>query len=93
MEKADKHTTLWEEIKIIFDDKYINLFNDIEPDYENNCMKGLTLEDCLNKAKENGYTGGIILVLSESYMTGDVYRYGNYNDGEWWRIGSLVGFA
>ena len=93
MEKADKNTTLWEDIKIIFDDKYISLYNDLEPDYENNCMKGLTLEDCLNKAKENGYTGGTILVLSESYMTGDVYRYGNYNDGEWWRIGSLVGFA
>lgn len=93
MERTDKRTILWENIKIIFDNKNIELYNNLEPDYDNNCMKGLTLEDCLNIAKENGYTRGTILVLSESYMTGDVYSYGNYNDGEWWRVGSLVGFA
>lgn len=93
MEKANENTILWEDIKIIFNDKYINLFNDLEPDYNNDCMKGLSLKDCLSIAKENGYTCGTILVLSESYMTGDVYRYGNYNDGEWYKIGSLVGFA
>lgn len=93
MEKADKNITLWEDVKIIFDDKYIKLFNDIEPDYENNCMKGLTLEDCLNIARKNGYTMGVILVISESYMTGDIYRYGNYTDGEWWRVGKMEGFA
>ena len=90
---ADKNATLWEDIKIIFEDKYINLFNDIEPDYENNCMKGLTLNDCLRIAKENGYKRGTIMVLSESYLDGDVYRYGNYQDDEWYEIGKLVGFA
>lgn len=93
MDKIDKNKILLEDIKIIFDDKYIRLFNNLEPDYENNCMKGLTLEDCLNKAKENGYTEGTILVLSESFMIGDVYRYGNYSDREWYRIGNLEGFA
>lgn len=93
MKESDKNTVLWENVKVIFEDKCIQLFNNLEPDYDNNCMKGLTLEDCLNIAKENGYTRGTILVLSESYMTGDVYSYGNYNDGEWWRVGSLVGFA
>lgn len=93
MERVDKNEILWEDIKIIFNNKCINIFNDLEPDYENNCMKGLTLGDCLNRAKENGYKGGTILVLSESFLTGDVYRYGNYNDGEWYRVGSLVGFA
>lgn len=90
---ANKNTILWEDVKIIFEDKYIKLFNDLEPDYENNCMKGLTLNDCLRIAKENGYKRGTIMVLSESYLDGDVYRYGNYQDDEWYEIGKLVGFA
>lgn len=90
---ANKNTILWEDVKIIFEDKYIKLFNDLEPDYENNCMKGLTLNDCLRIAKENGYKRGTIMVLSESYLDGDVYRYGNYLDDEWYEIGKLAGFA
>ena len=90
---ADKNTTLWEDVKIIFEDKYIKLFNDLEPDYENNCMKGLTLNDCLRIAKENGYKRGTIMVLSESYLDGDIYRYGNYQDNEWYEVGKLAGFA
>lgn len=93
MVKADKNEVLWEDVKIIFDDKCMNVFNDIEPDYENNCMKGLTLEDCFVKAKRNGYIGGTILVLSESYLDGDVYRYNNYGDNEWYHVGKLAGFA
>ena len=44
-------------------------------------------------AKENGYTSGTIIVLSESYLDGEVYRYGNYLDDEWYEIGKLAGFA
>ena len=86
MKVADKNTTLWEDVKIIFNEKCINLFNDVE----RNC---LTLNDCLNKAKENGYKDGIITVLSESYLDGEVYRYGNYLDNEWYEVGKLAGFA
>ena len=93
MKKVDKNTTLLEDVNIIVEDKCINLFNNIEPDYENNCMKGLTLNDCLRIAKENGYTSGTILVLSESCFDGNVYRYGNYLDNEWYEIGKLEGFA
>lgn len=93
MERVDKDTTLWENIKIIFEDKCINLFNNIEPDYDNNCFKGYTLDDCLNIAKEKGYKEGTIVVLSESYLDGEVYRYGNYLDNEWYQIGKLAGFA
>ena len=88
MEKVNKNKVLWEDIKIIFDDKYIHLYNNFE--YNDHAY---TLESCLNIAKENGYTIGTILVISESYMTGDIYRYGNYTDGEWWKIGKLEGFA
>ena len=82
MERADKDTTLWESIKIIFEDKCINLFNNIEPDYDNNRFKGYTLYDCLNIAREKGYKEGTIIVISESYLDGEVYRYGNYLDNE-----------
>lgn len=88
MEKVNKNKVLWENIKIIFNNKVIQLYNDFE--YDNHIY---TLEDCLNIARKNGYTMGVILVISESYMTGDIYRYGNYTDGEWWRVGKMEGFA
>ena len=88
MEKVNKNKVLWENIKIIFNNKVIQLYNDFE--YDDHIY---TLESCLNIAKENGYTIGTILVISESYMTGDIYRYGNYPDGEWWRVGKMEGFA
>ena len=93
MNEVDDNTVLWEDVKIIFKDKYINLFNDLEPDYKNNCMKGLTLNDCLKIAKENGYTRGTIMILSESFLNGEVYRYGNYLNNKWYQIGKLAGFA
>lgn len=88
MEKVNKNKVLWENIKIIFNDKVIQLYNDFE--YDDHIY---TLEDCLNIVRKNGYTMGVILVISESYMTGDIYRYGNYTDGEWWRVGKMEGFA
>lgn len=43
--------------------------------------------------EEKGYTKGTITVLSESYLQGQIYRYGNYNDDNWYLIGKLAGFA
>lgn len=86
MKVADKKRILWENIKIIFGNKCINLFNDME-------RNSLNLNDCLNKAKENGYVSGTIIVLSESYLEGEVYRYGNYQDDKWYQIGKLEGFT
>lgn len=95
IEEVDKTTVLWESVKIIFDDKCIYIFNDdLERDFENNCLKGgMTLEDCFIKAKQNGHIDDSIIVLSESFLDGDVYRYNAYDDGKWYRIGKLVGFA
>ena len=90
---VDKNECLWENIKIIFDNTYIELWNDLEPDYENNCLRGLTLNDCLEEAKKRGYTKGTITVLSESYLQGQIYRYGNYDDDNWYLVGKLAGFA
>lgn len=93
MEELNGNTVLDEDIKIIFDDILIHLFNDIEPDYENNCMKGITLNDCVEKAKEKGYKKGTILVISESYLSGMICRYNNYGKNEWYKVGTMEGFA
>lgn len=83
---VSENTNLWESVKIIFDDKYLDIYNDME-------RNPLTLNDALKIAKENGYKEGTILVLSESYLCGAVYRYNNYNEKEWIKVGSLIGFA
>lgn len=56
----------------------------------------LTLNDCLKIAKnELGYKGaGIVLVLSESFLNGVIYRYGNYQGNDEWEVaGVMHGFA
>lgn len=35
----------------------------------------------------------IITVITESPFSGKIYQYGNYSDGEWWKIGSTGGYA
>ena len=92
--KVDESKVLDEIITIIYnEDKVIKIFNDLEPNYEKGIMEGITLADCLKKAKDNGYTNGTIMVLSESYLNGKIYRYNNYNKNEWCEIGNLKGFA
>lgn len=93
MEEIKENIVLDEDIKIIFNDTLINIFNSVEPDYENNCMKGITLNDCIKIAKKKGYTNGTILVISESWLGGTIYRYNNYEKKEWYKVGSMVGFA
>lgn len=93
MEDIKENIVLDEDIKIIFEDTLIKLFNDVEPDYENNCMKGITLNDCIEIAKKKGFKNGTILVISESYLGGTIYRYNNYGKNEWYKVGSMVGFA
>lgn len=93
MEELEGNTVLDESIKIIFDDVLIDLFNYIELDYEDDCMKGITLDDCVEYAKKEGYRGGTILVISESYLSGMICRYNNYGKNEWYKVGSMVGFA
>lgn len=73
------------------------IFNDVvEPDYERGSgfKGGITLNDCLEIAKnEMGYECGVITVIAESYLGGAIYRYGNYQDGNWYLVGTMMGFA
>jgi len=94
MNEVKEDAVLDESITIIFNEiKTIHRYNNVEPDYENNCMKGLTLKDCLAEAKSSGYKSGTIMVLSESYLSGTIYRYNNYGKKEWMEIGTMAGFA
>ena len=82
-----------ESIRIIVDDKTVELFNNCE------FNEGLTLGDCLKIAKEllDYPDAGIILVIAESYLDGYIYRYGNYVDekygSKWQCVGFMEGFA
>ena len=35
----------------------------------------------------------LITVIVEGPMYGEIYRYGNYSGGDWWKIGTLDGYA
>jgi hypothetical protein len=35
----------------------------------------------------------VSIVIYESWLNGDVYRYGNHKAGEWERVGEMIGFA
>lgn len=92
MKKADKKEPIYEEfITIVIDRKKTVEIIQLEDTYENNAM--ITLDKCLEIAKENGYKIGTILVIAESYLNGKIYRYGNYSDNEWWEVGTMAGFA
>ena len=93
MKEVDKNIVLDEIVRIIFEDKVIKLYNDIEPDYENDRMKGLTLDDCAKIATKKGFKDGTIVVISESYLCGNIYRYNNYSKKEWCQVGTMEGFA
>lgn len=78
---------LTEDIKVIFDEKVIHIMQDFEYD------EPLTFGDILEKCIESGYTVGTILLIAESYLSGTIYRYGNYGDDLWYEVGSMVGFT
>lgn len=33
------------------------------------------------------------LVIHEDFLSGEMYRYNNYGDNEWWEVGRTRGFA
>ena len=35
----------------------------------------------------------LITVIHEGPRDGEIYQYGNYHDGSWYRIGELAGYA
>ncbi|MBQ0112399.1 MAG: hypothetical protein KBT03_04635 [Bacteroidales bacterium] len=56
--------------------------------------EGLYFKDVLEEAKKRGYKRGTILLIMESYLDGEIYRYGNYKDDDSWvKVGTMEGFA
>lgn len=67
---------------------------------EMGCERMILLPECqdyddpewtLKKIAEKYPT--VIMVIYESWLNGDVYRYGKYKPGEWVREGEMIGFA
>lgn len=53
----------------------------------------LSLNDCLKEIEYNPNTDGTVTVIIDSCLAGDVYIYGNYVKGQWYRYGRTMGFA
>lgn len=70
-----------EDVKVLYKDHYLHFIIDDEP---------MSLEDVLEKIQ---YDGGVVMVITESFMSGAIFRYGNYNDDYWYKVGEMVGFA
>lgn len=52
----------------------------------------LTLDEIRQQVQKQYEMCGIILVMTESYLEGVIYRYGNYGDF-WVEIGNMSGYA
>lgn len=92
MKKLDGKAPLYEEIiTIVLNRKKTIEIMQMDETFENDTM--ITLDKCLEIAKEEGYTNGTILVIAESYLDGKIYRYNNYSEGEWCEVGTMAGFA
>lgn len=72
---------------IVFDDKCIEKVIDAEYDAY------LDFQQILDIAKNNGYAEGVILLICEDAFKGCVYKYDNYCDGKWYRVGITCGYA
>lgn len=81
----DNKTELQGELyKIIFSNKCIETTDTDMP---------LTLKECYDLAIKKGYTGnGVIFVLAESALSGEIFSYG-LNNSHWEFIGTTVGYA
>lgn len=91
MEKGSKKLW-WESVRIIVDDKVkeiYQVFNGVPED------KTITLNDCLKIAKkELDYECEVMIIICESYLSGIIYRYGNYPNCKDFEIaGKMHGFA
>lgn len=64
-----------------------------KPEWHKKKMDDLLTLDCIRRQVEWKFAEHrTILVIAESYLHGDIYRYGNY--GHFWvKIGSTRGYA
>lgn len=55
----------------------------------------MCLDDCMKIALKHGYNGkkdGTLVVMAETALSGEVFRYGNHGD-YWETIGTVCGYA
>ena len=58
----------------------------IEPDH-------IVTLDMIRKQIESRYGKILIIVIAESPLHGEIFRYGNYEDKRWGQIGKNCGYA
>ena len=89
----DSKLLLHDILTVVFDlrDEDCNSFRIVQ-DFEYG-EEPLSFGDILQKCKDKGYIGGIILVIAENPLSGDIYQYGNYNDDYWYQVGDMKGYA
>lgn len=74
-------------VHIVFGDKCISKI------YSWEMEEIFTLKTAFDIAVENGYKNGTILVINETGLSGQIYRYNNYHNKEWMLIGQMGGYA
>ena len=63
----------------------------LDNDFENGTE--LKFGDVYSEALKRGFKQGTILLILESFLNGEIYRYGNYRQDEWALVGNMYGFA
>lgn len=53
--------------------------------------KFITLNDILKEIDCNTYDYPLVII--EDALSGNVYRYNNYGDNSWWKVGETKGYA
>ncbi|MBA4697811.1 MAG: hypothetical protein H2212_00105 [Ruminococcus sp.] len=76
---------------IFYMDDEKKLFNSlewksIEPDH-------IVTLDMIREQIEDKYGKNLIVVIAEYPLRGEIFRYGNYEDNRWVRIGKVCGYA
>ena len=52
-----------------------------------------SLNDCLKEVCYDREEGGVVIVIIDNALQGDVYKYNSYGDGKWYKYGETGGYA
>lgn len=106
MEKINLSDKIWGDIIRIFmyDEICVNEKNEIEVSQKGFLVtkfisekydEQLSFDDCVDIAKENGFTRGTFYIMADTPLEGKIYQYANCYDGEpfVYEYGTTRGYA
>lgn len=104
--KINLSDEIWGDIIRIFADDEIQLTENMELEvskkgffvtkYDNDINgKNLTFNDCVDIAKEHGFTVGVFYIMADTPLHGKIYQYANCYDCEPYvsEYGTTIGYA